>query len=62
MTTLHLLIEQRRSLAVSRLGVSDTTEETITPSILGRRDIKRNDQEHGEDNKGEDPLQGDDLD
>lgn len=58
----HPLVEQRLSLPVHRLGVGNATEEAVAASVLGGRDVKRDDQEHSKDNKGKDPLQGNDLD
>jgi hypothetical protein len=42
--------------------VGNTTEQAVTTSVLSRRDVKRDGQEHGKDGKGKDPLQGNDLD
>lgn len=42
--------------------MSNATEEAVAASVLRRGDVKRDDQEHGKDGKGKDPLQGNDLD
>lgn len=61
-TPSHPLVKQRLSLPVHRFGVGNATEEAVAASVLGRGDIKRDDQEHGKDSKGKDPLQGNNLD
>ena len=58
---LSRVVEQRLSLAVG-LRSGDTTEESVAARILGCRNVKRNDQENGEDDKGKDPLQSDYFD
>lgn len=60
--TLCLLIKQRLALAVRRLRMSNATEQAVTTVVLGSRNINRSHQEDTEDDKGEDPLQSNDLD
>jgi hypothetical protein len=57
------LVKQRLTFTLGRrLRRHNTFEPEVSTSISGRRNIQRTDEEDGEDNKGENPLQGNDLD
>lgn len=60
--TLCLLIKQRLAFPVRRLRMSHATEQTVTTVVLRSRNINGSHQEDTEDDKGEDPLQSNDLD
>jgi hypothetical protein len=55
-------VEQRLSLAVSRLGLRDSTEQRVATGVLGAGEVDGLDEEDSEDDKSKDPLQGNDLD
>lgn len=55
-------MKQRLALAVRRLRVRNTAEQTVTTVVLGSRNINGSNQEDGENDKGKDPLQSNDLD
>lgn len=57
-----LVVEQRLPLPISRFWRHDTLEEDVAVRVDHRRHVERAHEEDGENDKGEDPLQGNDLD
>ena len=55
-------MEQGLSLTVGRLGMRNAAEQGVPSVVFGAGDVQRGHCEQTEDNKGEDPLEGNDLD